>query len=626
MKTHPVANTIRSSWLFALSLTLGTAPTLLGQEAEVVELPDFVLTESRVANEEPASSYAAPVSSLRFEPRVDLQSRGFGEAQGDITVRGGIFEGTSMQVGGMTIFDPMTGHYTAELPVPPMMLGVPQISTGVDHAFAGLNATTATIDYAWRPVATGGQVTAVAGTDALLRGSADFGQILRAAEAGRPQIGFDGGVAYSRSDGTVKDGDHEFWRVAGRLELRGEASATQFFAGYQDKFFGWPNMYTPFGVSETEHVRTTLLVASHTLRRGEAVIDASVHYRVNRDDYEFDRYRPGIYNPFEHETRVTGGVLRVRTPVGGDWHLDMRAEGAADAIDSTNLTHGTFMSRSYWRLAGLASRRWVSEGQGEWELRLGAAYDDTNRDSGAVSPMAEVAWEQADAAAGTLTRVYAQASESTRVPAYITLNASSTGGLFRGNPNLGREKARNYEIGVQRRAGDWSVHAALFHRRDDPMVDWTYSFSSSAARSANAVKVETTGVELVAARSWEAVRVVAGYTWLAKRSDYFGADVDASFYALNFPKHRFTLAIVAELGGGFELRSDNEFRVQEPNALRGSGDRAVLSSLGLHWIPESRPEFDVALVVDNLWNSGFEEIPAVLAPGRQVSGGVTWRF
>jgi hypothetical protein len=47
---------------------------------------------------------------------------------------------------------------------------------------------------------------------------------------------------------------------------------------------------------------------------------------------------------------------------------------------------------------------------------------------------------------------------------------------------------------------------------------------------------------------------VLGYTYLNKDADYGLATVDASFYALNFANHRFTAAIVARLGGGFEVR------------------------------------------------------------------------
>jgi outer membrane cobalamin receptor len=213
------------------------------------------------------------------------------------------------------------------------------------------------------------------------------------------------------------------------------------------------------------------------------------------------------------------------------------------------------------------------------------------------------------------------------VPGYTALNSSAAGGLFRGNANLGRETSRNLEAGMTLRSAEWSFHAALFHRRDDPLVDWTFTASAPNARSARLVEIGTTGFEASVSRTWKAIDVVAGYAWLAKSSDYGTAEVDASFYALNFPKHRLTVAVTARLGGGFEIRSDNELRVQEENLLRTvGGDNAVLSSVGLFWlVPEIRG-LELSLIVDNPWKSDFQELPAVPAPGRQATAGLRWRW
>ena len=39
-------------------------------------------------------------------------------------------------------------------------------------------------------------------------------------------------------------GDHSFARTSGRIQLVGPDSQTDLFFGYQDKFYGWPAMYT----------------------------------------------------------------------------------------------------------------------------------------------------------------------------------------------------------------------------------------------------------------------------------------------------------------------------------------------------------------------------------------------
>src|SRR5690606_1911173 len=123
---------------------------------------------------------------------------------------------------------------------------------------------------------------------------------------------------------------------------------------------------------------------------------------------------------------------------------------------------------------------------------------------------------------------------------------------------------------------------------------------------------ETAGVELLAQRSGEHLDLVFGYSWLEKQSDFGAATVDGSFYALNFPNHRLTAAVVWRATADITLRLDNEFRWQEPNPLRVNGqDRAALSSLGLYWRTPWARQLQLSLQVDNVWDSEFEEIPAV---------------
>jgi len=88
-------------------------------------------------------------------------------------------------------------------------------------------------------------------------------------------------------------------------------------------------------------------------------------------------------------------------------------------------------------------------------------------------------------------------------------------------------------------------------------------------------------LEVFVTRQWYLLELVAAYTYLDKDSDYGSADVDASFYALNFARHRATLALRYQLTNQLELRLDNEYRVQQDNPLRTSKDTAFLASLAL---------------------------------------------
>ncbi|HEY1848943.1 MAG TPA: TonB-dependent receptor, partial [Opitutaceae bacterium] len=265
-------------------------------------------------------------------------------------------------------------------------------------------------------------------------------------------------------------------------------------------------------------------------------------------------------------------------------------------------------------------QHWQAEG-GEIILKAGASLYDSNRASAAFSPIAELSrtW-----ASGALRRVYASYTTTTELPSYTALDSSTTSGLFFGNPDLGRETSRQTDLGASGSLWGWTGEAAVFYRRDDNLVDWTYT-DGVFGRSANAVNIGTEGLELSARRSWGLVSVVVGYTALAKSADYLQPGITASFYALNYARQRLTAALTLQLTRTLELRVDNAARIQEPDSLRTQGGNdAFISSAGLYWQPSSMRRLEFSLLVDNLWNSAFQAVPGVPASRRQLSFGATY--
>lgn len=579
----------------------------------------MAITAPRVAIEEPAATFAMPITALRFEPLVDVQSRNLAEGQADVSIRAGTFENSGFRVGSLSLYDPQTGHYFAEIPIAPSMLGLPVVLTGFDHAASGWNATAGTVAYQWKPIRTNGVTTVGGGEDKTGRAEFYQGYASPVQLAGRT-LGADVALAHSRSAGSIPWGDHEFWRSNVRLQLSGSGGQTDVFAGYQSKFFGWPNLYTPFNSNETENLQTTLVVASHRENLGDGdFFQLGGYYRRNKDDYAFNRFAPvGPVHPFQHTTWVygAGADLRVTT---GEWVWNVHGTWVDDELKSTNLTFGRYRERQHGRLAVVPERRWTLPGGNGVRVRAGIAYDDTNRGESRVSPMAEVAYLPRSQA-GLLRRVYTSYAESTQTATYTALNAATGAGLFRGNPDLDRSAARNLEIGADAAVGSWTVSSAVFYREDEDLVDWTFR-RGVTARAANAVDLETAGWEAVARYSRPRLELVFGYTLFARDADYGAAVVDASFYALNYPRHRLTVAATARLGAGWEIRVDNEARIQEDNTLRrAGGDEAMISALTLSYTPPRFPRLTVSGQVDNVWDSRFEEVPAVPAARRQVTG------
>jgi hypothetical protein len=593
-------------------------------EEDPRELAPISVRAERVANLQPASSFAGTATALRFDPQIDLQSRGLPEGQADITIRGGLFENTGFRLGAVTVFDPQTGHYSVEIPIDPAMLSPPRLMTDVDNGLHAFNASVATVNYGFAPVRGGGSLTAGIGTDSLRYAALRAGHE-SSLDNGRT-LGLAFSAAASRGDGTVVGGDHDFRRISGQARWAGKGSETNVLFGYHDKFYGWPGAYTGFAsLPETDHTKLGLLLADHRQanRRGWWEIGAA--YRWLDDDYDFDRrtVESGTPGSFEHETRSFSLGLTGRQSAGGlDWSFS--ALVAADRLArSTDLTHGNFNSRSYLSLALAPGREWRTESGGLLSLRAGLRGDLSNRDESAVLPLFGVSYEFVSGNA--VNRFSLEYSRSSQLPGYTALN-SRPSGLFGGNQDLGREYAGTLALGMTHETARWQIRAAVFQRRDDDLVDWTYREGAPFLRQANEVDVDVLGLEAYAV--WEAsrLRIVGGFAWLDKEADYGAAEVDASYYALNFARQRLTLAMIYRLGIGLELRWDNEYRRHQENSLRTSRNEAYLTSLSADWKLPVRSDLRLRLIADNLADSDFEEFPGTPPAGRQLSLGLAWHW
>jgi vitamin B12 transporter len=588
------------------------------------EISEITVNATRVANDSPASSYPTAATTLRFDPLTELQSRGLAEGQSDVTVRGGLFENTGFKLGAVTVMDPQTGHYVAELPVDPALMSVPAIYKGIDSAIEGFNSAIATVSYGINRVNEGGFVTLGAGSDSLNFQSLNFGNVTTNASGNDVGVGVS--LARSEGDGSVVFGDHEFTRANVQLQHVTSDTQSDLIVSYQDKFFGWPGAYTGFAsLPEIDDTQTTLLLVNHRRQSDSGWFEVGGFYRRLVDDYDFNRTtsESGAPGSFEHETKVLGVGFQGLQQVGEvSWRYGGQLT-SDELVRSTDLTNGLFTKRTYATFSVVPSIDTDLSSGNKLIWRVGATLDYSDRDSNAVSPLVGVTLSRSDTKGTTdYTLEYAATSQ---VPGYTALNSNPTG-LFGGNSLLGREKAKQLSASIERDTGDWQFQATLFSRRDDDLVDWTYATGAPFVRQANAVDLDVIGLEAFFVRSWEAIDLAIGYSVLDKDADYGSAQVDASFYALNFARQRATLAFTYRFSQGFELRLDNEYRVQEDNPLRVGDDSTYLASASLKWSSTGEHKFGAALVVDNATDSEYQPFPGTPASGRQVSlsASYTW--
>ena len=587
-------------------------------------IEQITVEASATANKLPVGTFDSPVSNLEYDPRVDLQSRNMAEAQADITIRGGIFENTGFRVGSATLLDPQTGHYVAELPIAPQMLTGPYILTGADNALNGMNSSVGSISFGFKPIKTGGNVSVGTGTNDFNLQSIYAGISTEIDDAKNWQLGFEGEYSHSQSDGSIENGDHDFNRASARIQLIGTDSQTDVLYGSQEKFFGWPNMYTPFGVNETEELETRLLMLNHQQNYADnSHFEVSAYYRKHNDHYVFSRENPSAFEAF-HETKVKSIAVSGSHAQNTAFAVNYSAQYIEDEIESTTLENN-FTSRTYYKLSVLPEYKIDLKQNQLLTLRLGAAFDDTNRDDSELSLIGDISLntQNSDGSEQTVYLSYAQASQ---VAGYTAIGGSDQGGLFRSNYNLERETTKNLELGYLIQEQTWQLNSAVFYREDNNLVDWTFNFDSSSARFANPVDIDATGVEFFATKYFDTTELIASYTYLNKSENYGDADIDASFYALNFPDHRVTLGAIWTPNDLIEMRIDNEWRKQHENALRSSKDTALFTQVSLKITPTVINNLFITLAADNVWDESFEEIPGTPGRGEQYTLSATYSW
>lgn len=598
------------------------------ETAFATELAPFAVETALGLNDEPALGLAMPVTRLRFAPGVDLQSRGFAELQSDVTVRGSTFEQTGVLLGTVPLFDPQTGHYAAELPFGEAMLTTPRLLTGAANARRGFNANVASIEFGWAPIEERGLSVVGAGTESLF-----FGELYQGIVLGESGWAADFSAGHGQGEGTIANGDFRVWRGAARVQHRAARAQTDLAVGWLDKSYAWPGMYTGFAsLPETDDYQNLVVTLNH--RSGDAAgsfWSLGAVYREMDDDYYYNRNTPPAQRAsrFQHLTRVATVAADGRWEWTDSWALLGRAVWLRDElVRSTSLTSGDpatgndFTRREYAKVSAAGEASWTDAGAGVHTLVAGFAAAGTDQDTGKLSPFAR--WERSSVGSGGEWVTFAQVTETAQVPGYTALRSPS--GLFGGNANLGRELSRVAEVGGQWESSQWFARGAVFFRKDDELVDWTYASSSLNARQANAMDLETRGLELELVRKGERGQFRLSYAFLEKDADYGSAPVDGSFYALNFPRHRIIAGAQWRLLEGLEVAGEGEFRVAEKNARRTTGDEAVVVSFSVRWLPWGTPGVEFDLLIDNLLDDDFQEFPGTPAAGRHGSIRALYRW
>lgn len=524
---------------------------------------------------------------LRQDSSVDIEQRGAGGVQADISLRGGSFEQTLVLLNGLRINDAQTSHHNLDLPVPLAALSAIDVLHGTGSTLYGADALSGVVDF----------ITAVPTTSSLrLRaGAGSYGENEQAAIADLVHGKWSEAATGERdfSTGFMYDRDYRTEEASSESRYNSSFGATSILLAGSDRAFGANQFYGNYPSWE----RTKGWFASASQELGTKT-RAAFAYRRHTDNFILFRNAPGIYAN-NHADTSWQSVVRRKEELGSASSLFYGLDFQGDAINSNNLgQHARNRGAGYADLDLHFHQRGILSVGAREELLSGGPESVFSPEL-AGSLFLSHHW-----------KLRAAGGYGFRLPTYTDLYYSDPTTL--GNPNLKPESAWSGEGGADWYAGS-RVTASLtvFYSRQHDAIDYLRANPSQMWHAENLSGVSFTGVE--SSVNWQATerqRLRFSYTALSgAQAALHGLE---SEYIFNYPVNNADAEWIGQAAGfvlknrvGVTQRYQQEaYPIWDVSAARQRG-----------WIHPY-------LQLTNLSNTGYEEIEGVRMQGRSIVGGL----
>jgi iron complex outermembrane receptor protein len=561
----------------------------------VVGTPDPLTEEESPRSTETLDAQRYPLvftdlnDLMRDDPSVDLEQRGGGGVQADLSIWGSSYEQTLVLLNGWRVNDAETSHFNLDLPVPMSMVGSVNVLHGAGSTLYGSDAVSGVVDFVTAPAAPGLMLK-------LREDGGSFGEDDQAAVAswGGKKLNEVIGGERDFSDGFMVDRDYRSEEGGSETRFHSLLGDSDVLVGGSDRRFGANQFYGDYNSWE----RTKEWFSGINQQIDEKT-QATLAYRRHSDIFVLLRNDPAYYKNQYDDDSWQGAVRRSDDLPWKGAAIYYGLEEDADQIYSTNLgDHGRNRGSGYADFE-LKGKRWgtISGGMRE-EIFSGGIK--------VATPSAAASfWVQKK------VKLRASVERGFRLPTYVDLYYSDPVDIP--NPNLKPESVWNFDGGV-----DWYANAKLtlsatvFHSIQTNAIDYVRANASDPWQAENLDGVHFTGIDVeMNWRPREGQEVRLGLTTLEGAQEALHGL--QSEYVFNYPVQNAVAEWIGQYKNGLLLRQ----RLRVVNRV----DRGV------------SPIWDASAVYDkgrvqpylqmtNLSNTGYQEIVGVQMPGRAFVGGV----
>ncbi|MEJ8819884.1 TonB-dependent receptor plug domain-containing protein [Lacibacter sp. H407] len=568
---------------------------------------------------------------LRYVPGVEVQSRGPMGAQADITIRGGTFQQVLVILDGIRLNDPLTGHFSAYIPISTAEIDRIEVLKGASSAIYGTEAVGGVVHIISKTFANKKQTNGHKINAQLTAG--DFG--LFNAQAGafihEKNTTASVGVITNNTKGQQLRGTKGYFNLttisASVKQKLGENTSVAYRFGYDDRDFNAQNFYTTFlSDTATESVisRWHHLKFMHKKNKHSFSFDAG--YKEANDVY---RFRKAVSANVNNSSLLQALALH-------DYAIN----------DKSTITSGV----------QFISRKIVSNDRGNHEVSNAGAFVVLNQKIGKalqLNPALRVDWNeragwelipQLNASyryesllfRGSIGRTTRDGDFTERFNNYQRNPVPS--GQRIGNPDLISESSLSYEVGA-----DYFITPSLkisttwFERFQQDLIDYIFTPYANMPRQVNLVpggnyylannidKVNTTGIETDVQYTHQfsdqhSLSGGLGFVWMRSRS----SDTIPSLYVSNHARELINFNIMYRYKK-IAVSTNGLFKARRSQPIAApfvpiSTDYFILNTRVDFFLLKDK--LGVFVQADNIFNRRYSDLLGSIMPTRWVMGGV----
>lgn len=562
-------------------------------------------------------------------PGIDLRTRGGGDVQGDLTLRGGTFDQMIVLLNGINLSDAQTGHHNLDIPIDLSMVDRVEIIPASALIHYGISAF-------------GGAVNIVTCEDQknLLMGILSGGSFgtANASLRGTRSIGdwtLSAAASYHRSDGYRENTDYnhgEFYLQANKHENDVDWLIQ---LGGQTKDFGSQAFYSLKYPDQFEATRT--LVASITRQKTwhNWQFDISAYGRLHRDRFELFREgqteAPSWYTGHNYHLSSLAGVtarasrswLLGRTIFGGNY----RYEGILSNVLGDSLDSPREIIAEEGKFYPLGANRSTTNLFAEHNVYLNKVHLSGSL-LGSYNTM--MGWNHGYSITAyypinSRMKVDASFSRSFRLPTYNDRYYHSATQIS--NPDIESENSRNIEVNGHYKNKGMTASAGVYFRNGANIIDWIRTPESTVWYSKNHTEINALGSHVDAAiRINEFIpRIGISYSFCTmskEASDYI------SNYALDYLKHKIGMNVVVSPISHLRVKLLADYHYREGAYTDLSGNMLDYEPV---FLVNASAEYDLqhySLFVEgfNLTNKEYFDYGGIPQAGLSLIGGIKFRY